>query len=437
MKTIKIRITPNPDEPPKLGCPKLEFHISVENPVAIRPKTRDVITSSELGTKLGKLGFKTVIWYTTHGSHVSVEKYVDHEVLRMFNFAVPTHRYDNATRQGRPHTINGVKIASNGQSDYRGIMGFSRKKGGRQLTPDFRVHEIFPDSVNQTEAVENIDAVMLDDYGSPAAVFGENWVTVSFDLQHSANNQDLLMGEILRKYIQWKTDGKQKEPESPPKIDDFTTEDLVTHFKHGYHHMLEGGTREEYVQRSRNKVRGAFRAYLKMITDEVKNLQHLDGLEELSEEAIIRRGEMVMENMKKFSEIRGVALRGGFLRVITHKLRSDRWLGEKALGIWIPLNYETLSVTQRSEGGIYEGRIIVKEIDEVNEGLLPGPVDQSCLGSLRYSFDVNMLSGDWDMAVRVLLQSFTNTASGKIAGYGERLSRRDTDLGYGQKLESE
>ncbi len=373
-----------------------EFKIIEEHyaPDAVHRLVEVLFTNGELANGLWKLGFNEIIIHTTHHEEVSLSSFIDQTQLHIFGGAVP-----GAVRSASDHHHR-VFVTRNKEI----TLPSSQQEGFIAVDPRPPMF-----SVN-------------DSRNRRIGIGGPNYLIILFDIFGSRRNQDVLLRYLVSKWIS--TFGAQDLGLYTPgslKVPD--REEIIELFHKMYSNVDSGSfaavnTRDAAKQR----IDEAFRRYRSIARKYNKSLRFLAGKESLDDQAIEERAVTTLEAIKVNPLLSGFRVIDDQLRVITKPLYSELyWGGRKQLLITMPLHYRGS-----------DDELRVKEID-FSTGIKDLPYKDDyiyhegrfCLGSLHVRIDANMLMGEWNMAVLLVLRGLLGTDHFRkqLKSYGDEMRK--------------
>jgi hypothetical protein len=320
---------------------------------------------------------KTIVIRNTHQDTVqTVNK--DPKELHIFNWALPEALRENFSREdSRNHfELDNSRIIELMGSESDCYTEKSRFSAREDLYNYIRSKDNKLLAIND---FDNNNLFILYDIchysfnESPAREF------LSYILQNIKNNKTILTVE----------EANRTNPE-----------EITATFIQVYRHKIAMKNDEEIIKDLDRRVEEKYTAYLKEIKTVANEYRMIKANKIGDIHAIAKKGTAVAKSLSSNPFIKAVAITNQHIRVTTKGMLSKYYEGEKSLLISIPIFLnDDHDVTVR-----------VYEVDGTKILRLPWyddhiyPESNICLGTLNRTISMNILGGDWDLAVMSIIR---------------------------------
>jgi hypothetical protein len=366
-RVIRIRRGIEPSEPaPAIEVP-IKYDVALDSEVTTGVK--DYLVSRRVQRDLKSMGYEDVFIHAIHSEEVQVpETELPKNTLRIYNWARVQPGYTSRT------DLEEVYIQEFGER--------VRLSGGQDDCCLVDVPNLGPD-------VQPI----YDLAGTVLAVCTHNQLAIIFDLFHSTNNQEALFRYIFDAFLSGKFS---------PLEDSFIIKDVPAAselFTRVFSAQAKAPD-SEFIAKIKKEARVHFDKYLEVLKKNEATLRYITGLEEPTPEMVADRAKMVMDRIAANPLIAGISVSKDSIRLITPEIEAE--FGKHKYIIVFPIKYNR------------DHPISIHYFDEEKRKAVP--VDHNsgrpCMGSVYPLVDFNLLSGDWDMAVNLVMRALIGSGPG-------------------------
>ncbi len=352
---------------------------------AVDSSIEKLFTEGEMANTLWRIGFDEVIVHTMRCSKVDLD--ILHELaepnvkkLHIFGGAIP----NNITAaQGEHH--NTIAL----ERSVEVVLTRKQRQGFITAHPNRPMFSI------------------TDERGNNICIGSQNYLMVMFNIFGGKRGQLAILSYSIRKWLM-ESSAYALALYSPETLN-LSHDEVVTLF----HKLYDNIDPDSPAVRStrdaaKYEVSIAFDHYRDIVRKYAGTLRFLEGVDKPSDEIVAQRAETTFKGLAANPLLSGFRVFDNSLKVVTKPLRSqDYWSSTKRLLITLPLYYRgddrELKVHElHSKRGLVD--LPYKEDHIFENGAF-------CLGSLARQIDTNMLIGEWNMAVLLILRGLLGQSS--------------------------
>ena len=352
------------------GVPEFEIqedHYPADN---VHEGVIELFSKGEIANELWKLGIDRVILHTTRHGSTSTEKYLNELEFHIFPGRVPSDVSHMSVKESAILAEFNVVYEFVGDQMHSFATG---RTGSERYEFDDEKH----DSIGLAH---------------------KNYLMIYNDILANMNNQVEIFSYVLRKWFKCIAGEESIPCISLSDFEELNSNEVSELFKKAFSEITQDSLSEETRGQARGIVRDAFRLYQLRVREYEDQLRFLDS--SLEPEDIAKRAVATAEALAHNPLVTGCRSVGDNIQVLTRPVPSDKyWSGVKRLLISLPVyfrgSYDDIFVHEFTPRGLRN--LPVKELYIYADGTI-------CFGSLSNSIDMNLLTGEWNMALLLILR---------------------------------